>query len=122
LCVMVKKVLGTLSRIYSPPECTPSISTPVQHALVSAVLAKLREVRQAGLAMEEKMKSSFGETAFDYSSADIWAKFGSAADTDTARAAFAQELKLVVAGARQKEAGLRGMIEDIIAPLEKLDL
>ena len=72
--------------------------------------------------MEEKMKSSFGETAFVHTSQEIWAKFGDAVDKDTARAAWCQELKLVVAAGRRKEVGLRGMIDDMIATFEKLNL
>jgi hypothetical protein len=72
--------------------------------------------------IEEKMKSSYGDTAFEHSSQDIWAKFGDAIDIDTARAAWCQEVKLVIAAARQKEVGLRGMIDDMIAILDRLNL
>jgi hypothetical protein len=119
---MVPKLVGTLKRIYGRTNSTSPISADERDLVLATTLAKLKEIKQAGVDTEEKAKASFGEAAFDYTSHDIWARYGEALDTDTARAAWSQELRLVVAAGRQKEAGLRGMIQDLITPLEKLKL
>ena len=122
LAVKVKEVLGTISRICGPVEQAPAIPTNEQNAILEVFRTKLKEMSKAAVEVEEEMKSSYGDTAFEHSSQDIWAKFGDAIDTDTARAAWCQEVKLVVAAARRKEVGLRGMIDDMIAILDKLNL
>lgn len=68
------------------------------------------------------MKATFGENAFDIGPYDVWEKFADMADTDTARAAWMQQLKLLAGGVRQKEAGVGGMVGDIIENMEKLRL
>jgi hypothetical protein len=122
LAVTVKEVLGTASRMCGPVESTPAIPANEQNAILQVFRTKLKEMSKAAVEIEEKMKSSYGDTAFEHSSQDIWAKFGDAIDIDTARAAWCQEVKLVIAAARQKEVGLRGMIDDMIAILDRLNL
>jgi len=122
LAVKVKEVLGTASRMCGPVESTPAIPANEQNAILQVFRTKLKEMSKAAVEIEEKMKSSYGDTAFEHSSQDIWAKFGDAIDIDTARAAWCQEVKLVIAAARQKEVGLRGMIDDMIAILDRLNL
>jgi hypothetical protein len=118
----VQKLVGTLQRTYGSFESTPPISANDQNALLATTLAKLKEIRQAAVDAEMRSKESYGEVVFDGTSHEIWATYGEAPDTDTARAAWSQELRLVVAAAHQKEAGLKGMVQDLITPLERLKL
>ena len=119
---MVRKLVGTLQRTYGSFESTPPISSNDQNAVLATTLAKLKEIKQAAVDAEQKSKEPYGEVVFDGTSNDIWATYGEAPDTDTARAAWSQELRLVVAAARQKEAGLKGMVQDLITTLDRLNL
>jgi hypothetical protein len=65
----------------------------------------LKEVTRNSKDFKEKIKDAFGNAAFDVSTADIWERLANAADTDTARAAFMQQLKLLTGAIRQQDAG-----------------
>jgi hypothetical protein len=119
---MVVSTLETVTRVMGTSEWTPSISPADQNALLTTTLAKLREIKANAGAMEESMKATYGESAFDVSTYDIWEKFADAADTDTARAAWMQQLKLLAGGVRQKEATVATMVDDVIGTLAKLKL
>jgi hypothetical protein len=63
-----------------------------------------------------------GDAAYSMTCNDIWGQFADAIDTDTARAAWNQQCRLLSAGTCQQEAGLGVMVQDILNPLSKLKL
>jgi len=87
---MVNDTLEAIHRIIGTSGSTVSIAVEDRNAILATVLAKFREVKANATAMEESMKATFGENAFDIGPYDVWEKFADMADTDTARAAWMQ--------------------------------
>ena len=115
---LVESVVGNVQRL-----CTSHESMAWKNnAPLAAILAKLEEAVDYGLANEEQMKAACGEVAFDLSPSDIWAVFADASDTDTAQAAFMQQVRLFVSGFRQQNRNMMGMVEDIITTFSKFKL
>jgi hypothetical protein len=119
---IVRDAIAAAERILGGSKLAPLLSAADENATIALICSKLKEIQAAGNSMEESIKGAMGDSAFDASIHDIWAHYAGAADTDTARAAFMQATKVLVTALRQKERGIKGLVDDLVAVVEKLNL
>lgn len=107
----VKRVLGS-----KPPV---SISLDEEGAILRIIKEKLKEMVSTDSEFGKMLKNSAGDAAFDFTIQDIWAKHGDSCDTDAARAAFMDVVRLLISAFRQKERHLATAAEEIVQVLER---
>lgn len=116
----VVKVIASAQRMLGEPEEAPPVEGAGHIDCLNLMLLKLKEIQAASKDANAQMKDAYGEVVFgDVTAHDIWAHFADASDTDTARAAFNHQCRMMVAEFQQKEKGLGGMIDDLIEAFEK---
>jgi hypothetical protein len=119
---MIPNIVATVRRIVLPNKSAPPISVEHTNTIISLVLAKLKEMIVAAAETNCSIKNVFGDFPTNLDINSIWGEYADAADTDTSRAAFNQALRIVVAGIMQREAGIGGMVAELVDRLEKLQL
>ena len=111
---VAKEVLADVELILGPLQATPPVVTNFQGVLVSTIHAKLQEIHDAGQQFDIGIKQLAGD-AIEPEYSDILEKYANSVTIDGAKLALNQISRHIAWLYRQREAGLSGMIKDLVA-------
>lgn len=126
----VQDITARLDRVLGKEaQAKPSASNFIidaesQDALLASFLAKVKSILARYDSFSEKLNGQFGDHVLEGAGpADFWAKYAEAPDTDSARLAFFQVAKFVVAEyGHSLSAGIIEPLRDMVAIMERLNL
>lgn len=122
LVKLTKNALEDAERFIGPVESTPSIVTDNEGALLTAITAKVTEIKEAGKRFDLGVKQIAGDAGPDATLVDIWGKYADALDTDSAKKAFFEAVRYLASEVRTREEGLYGMVLDLSKVLDEMKL
>jgi hypothetical protein len=116
---IAQEAINTIERISGYSNSPLALSEDQYQRMFRAIRGKLSEMISTNEEFVGMLKTAASDAALGVNFQDIWGTYAEALDTDTARKAFDEVVKLLVVAFRQVEATLASRVEELVRIMDE---